>query len=60
MEKALQLSKPPGTFVSALVKHIFWHPDLHVKFDDDTAFFDDRGFTQQAIEKKNTFLLIFQ
>ena len=46
MEKALQLSKPPETFVSALVKHIFWHPNLHVKFDDDTAFSDDRGFTQ--------------
>ena len=46
MEKALQLSDPPESFVLALVKHIFRHSDLHVKFDDDTAFSDGRGFTQ--------------
>jgi thiamine kinase-like enzyme len=43
IEKTLQLSKPPETFVSALAEHIWFQPDHFVKFDEALAISNDKG-----------------
>jgi len=59
IEKTLQLRKPPKTFVSALAKHIFFHLEHFVQFDEAIAISNEIAISQwaeEAIEiKKNIF-----
>jgi hypothetical protein len=45
IEKTLELSKPPKTFVYTLAEHAFFHPEHFVQFDEDRTISNNRGFS---------------
>ena len=50
VEDALKFTKLPESFTSAWAEQIICNPDRFVQFEEATSIFNDKGFTQWALE----------